>query len=175
MNRRDVLNRMLVGALGGASIGVSGCGTIFHQERIHQPHSRDIDWRIAALDGLGLALFFVPGVVAFAVDFYTGAIYLPPRGYAATDPPGDTGSPVALASHEGLRRHEVDPSDLNPETIERVVAEEVGKPVSLNESSVRVSELSDLQQFDSQVERHKKSDEFGMNIKQFFAKVINRP
>ena len=55
----------------------SGCGTIMHAERRNQPHSDQIDWKIAALDALGLLLFFVPGVVAFAVDFHTGAIYLP--------------------------------------------------------------------------------------------------
>src|SRR5687767_12449428 len=55
----------------------AGCGTILHTERCGQPHSRDLDWTIVALDGLGLLLFFVPGVVAFVVDFCTGAIYLP--------------------------------------------------------------------------------------------------
>ena len=46
---------------------------------VHQPHSRDLDWKMVACNGLGLAFFFVPGVIAFAVDFYTGAIYLPPH------------------------------------------------------------------------------------------------
>lgn len=32
---------------------------------------------VILLDGLGLLVFFLPGVVAFAVDFATGAIYLP--------------------------------------------------------------------------------------------------
>lgn len=66
---------------------MTGCGTMFHNERVGQPHSRDIDWKVAGLNGLGLALFFVPGVVAFAVDFYTGAIYLPPE-YPEMYPPG---------------------------------------------------------------------------------------
>lgn len=48
-----------------------------YPERRHQPRSHQIDWKVAALDGLGLLLFFVPGVIAFVVDFYTGAIYLP--------------------------------------------------------------------------------------------------
>jgi hypothetical protein len=46
------------------------------------PHSRDLDWSVVALDALGLILFFVPGVIAFVVDFATGAIYLPPSHYA---------------------------------------------------------------------------------------------
>jgi len=48
-----------------------------HSERCGRPHGGRIDWKVAALDGLGLILFFVPGVIAFVVDFSTGAIYLP--------------------------------------------------------------------------------------------------
>lgn len=77
MRRRD----FLLSSAGMSVVAVTtGCGAILHTERCGQPHSRDIDWKIAALDGLGLLLFFVPGVVAFAVDFYTGAIYLPLEG-----------------------------------------------------------------------------------------------
>src|SRR5262245_22527449 len=53
------------------------CGTLFYSERCGRPHGGRIDWKIAALDGLGLILFFIPGVIAFVVDFSTGAIYLP--------------------------------------------------------------------------------------------------
>jgi hypothetical protein len=60
---------------------VVGCGTILHPERRHQPPGGGLDWGIVALDTLGLLLFFIPGVIAFAVDFTTGAIYLPPNGY----------------------------------------------------------------------------------------------
>jgi hypothetical protein len=48
------------------------------------------------LDGLGLLCFFVPGVVAFAVDFWTGAIYLPygsVSGYPDYPPPADAPLP----------------------------------------------------------------------------------
>jgi hypothetical protein len=48
-----------------------------HNERCGRPHGGRIDWGVAALDGLGLLLFFIPGVIAFVVDFSTGAIYLP--------------------------------------------------------------------------------------------------
>ena len=56
----------------------SGCGTLLHSERQDQPHSDKLDPNILILDGLGLLLFVVPGLVAFGVDFYTGAVYLPP-------------------------------------------------------------------------------------------------
>ena len=37
-----------------------------------------IDPNAVVLDGIGLLFFVVPGLVAFAIDFATGAIYLPP-------------------------------------------------------------------------------------------------
>ena len=79
MRRRDFLRQGMVGSVVGVPGLLAGCGTLLHRERVNQPHSRDIDWSVAAYDGLGLILFFVPGVIAFAVDFYTGAIYLPPE------------------------------------------------------------------------------------------------
>ena len=53
-----------------------GCGTIMYPERKGQSLGK-IDPAVAILDGLGLLLFLVPGVIAFAVDFSNGTIYLP--------------------------------------------------------------------------------------------------
>jgi hypothetical protein len=53
-----------------------GCGTILYPERRGQ-RAGELDVGVALLDAVGLLIFFVPGVVAFAVDFSTGAIYLP--------------------------------------------------------------------------------------------------
>jgi hypothetical protein len=52
------------------------CGTILYPERRGQRGGR-IDPAVAVMDGIGLLLFLIPGVIAFAVDFGTGAIYLP--------------------------------------------------------------------------------------------------
>jgi hypothetical protein len=54
----------------------SGCGTIMYPERKGQP-AGNLDWKVVTLDGVGLLLFLVPGVIAFAVDFNNGSIYLP--------------------------------------------------------------------------------------------------
>lgn len=54
---------------------LSSCGVILHPERKGQRAGR-LDPAIVVLDAVGLLLFFVPGVVAFAVDFATGTIYL---------------------------------------------------------------------------------------------------
>ena len=58
-------------------LGATSCGTLIYPERRGQTAGR-IDVGIAVLDGIGLLAFLIPGVIAFAVDFSTGAIYLPP-------------------------------------------------------------------------------------------------
>jgi hypothetical protein len=61
---------------------VTACGTLLYPERRGQTKGQ-IDIGVAALDAIGLLFFFVPGVVAFGVDFITGAIYLPGGGMAS--------------------------------------------------------------------------------------------
>ncbi|WP_375057963.1 hypothetical protein [Zobellella sp. DQSA1] len=55
---------------------LAACGTIFYPERKGQISGR-IDPVVAIANGIGLLFFIVPGVVAFAVDFSNGTIYLP--------------------------------------------------------------------------------------------------
>jgi hypothetical protein len=57
-------------------INLSGCGTLLHPERKGQTGGR-IDPGVVILDGIGLLFFFIPGAIAFAVDFTYGTIYLP--------------------------------------------------------------------------------------------------
>jgi len=61
------------------------CGTILHPERKGQ-RSGEIDPKIAVFDAIGLLFFFIPGVVAFAVDFSNGTIYLPHGKRASLTP-----------------------------------------------------------------------------------------
>ncbi len=70
--RRELALALLV-ALGVES---SACGTLIYPERRGQRSGR-IDPGVAVMDGIGLLLFIIPGMVAFAIDFSTGAIYLP--------------------------------------------------------------------------------------------------
>lgn len=57
-------------------IALTACGTILYPERKGQIQGR-IDPMVLALDGLGLIFYLIPGVIAFAVDFSNGTIYLP--------------------------------------------------------------------------------------------------
>lgn len=52
------------------------CGTILYPERVGQTRGA-LDYKVVALDTIGLLLFVVPGAIAFAVDFYNGTIFLP--------------------------------------------------------------------------------------------------
>ncbi len=55
---------------------LAACGTVFYPERRGQI-SGEIDPGVAILNGIGLLFYVIPGLVAFAVDFATGAIYFP--------------------------------------------------------------------------------------------------
>ena len=56
---------------------LSACGSIFFPDRRGQIDGK-IDPMIAVLDAVGLLFYVIPGLIAFGVDFATGAIYLPP-------------------------------------------------------------------------------------------------
>ena len=60
---------------------LSACGSVFYPERRGQI-SGDIDPGVAILNGIGLLFYVIPGVIAFAIDFTTGAIYLPDERYS---------------------------------------------------------------------------------------------
>lgn len=47
-------------------------------QRQHASHSTRLDPNVLILDGAGLLFFVLPGLVSFGIDFYTGAVYLPP-------------------------------------------------------------------------------------------------
>ena len=55
----------------------SGCGTLMFEER-HGQDSGKLDPNVIVMDGIGLFFFIIPGLLAYAVDLSTGAIYLPP-------------------------------------------------------------------------------------------------
>jgi hypothetical protein len=58
-------------------VQLTGCGSILYPERKGQ-NSGKIDVGVAILDGIGVLFFVIPGIIAFAVDFYNGTIYLSP-------------------------------------------------------------------------------------------------
>lgn len=119
----SVTRRQYLCLLATMPLSVTACGTILYPERKGQPSGK-LDPRVVALDAIGLLFFFVPGVVAFAVDFATGTIYLPSESY------GQVGSPDA----ERLVEVTCPRDHLTPERIEQVATEHAGRPVRLEEA-----------------------------------------
>ena len=143
VSSRFLLRRqfLLVGTGFCASSILTGCGTVFHPERRGQP-AGSLDWKIVGLNALGLILFVIPGIIAFAVDFHTGAIYLPPGG-------------VGLSSRNNrplVVRH-VPREKISREQIEAVVSSHAGRPIDLAGSNYSSQPLGSIDDFWQKVHR----------------------
>ena len=128
----------------------TSCGTLIYPERRGQPRGV-IDPGVLLLDAVGLIFFVVPGLVAFVVDFSTGAIYLPPPAYG---PPQSDG-PLSQnrLQRKDLVKVQVAKDELTQAKIEQVVSLRTGQPVALNPGQFRAAEISDLDEFGDQAAR----------------------
>jgi hypothetical protein len=122
-------------------------------------------------------------VIAFAIDFYSGAIYLPPEGHAAypvggpTPKTSESAPPVAngrstdnefdrpMTAWEPIA---VPRSELGPARIDALVSERLGRSFSVLESPTRVSRLPGIAAFSAQCHRHLRDANFGRSAKAFF-------
>ncbi len=81
-----VKSRVIGGALIVALLTqLSACGSIFFPDRRGQIEGK-IDPVVAGLDAIGLLFYVIPGLIAFGIDFATGAIYFPEGQSAQIDP-----------------------------------------------------------------------------------------
>jgi hypothetical protein len=103
------------------------CGTILHPERKGQTSGR-IDPAIAVLDAVGLLFFIIPGVIAFAVDFSNGTIYLP-------------GTSTSSLDIENIKQVRFDPADKSMANIEGIIQRETGYDLAAYRDSIQISEL----------------------------------
>ncbi|WP_425531232.1 hypothetical protein [Chromohalobacter sarecensis] len=101
---------------------LAGCGTVFYPERKGQPSGR-VDPAVAIADGVGLLFYIIPGVIAYAIDFSNGTIYLPSRDTAQVD-----------------TLHFKD--ELDTQTLESVLAERTGESVPLDDELVRIERVA---------------------------------
>ncbi|WP_341707059.1 polyribonucleotide nucleotidyltransferase [Halopseudomonas sp.] len=109
MNSR--LKSLSAAILCGALITqLSACGTIFYPERRGQI-SGQIDPGVAILNGIGLLFFVIPGLIAFGIDFTTGAIYLPGGKYSVAperlQQAVDADGQVNTAALQQILKHEL--------------------------------------------------------------------
>lgn len=112
LNRREVLKKL--GTVVPA-FGLGSCGTILYPERRGRVSGR-IDPAVVVMDGMLCLLFILPGVIAFAVDFGSGAIY--------------------TGGHAGLEKHGVEGG--HEEDYDAVLARVAGHGLRLGDARLRV-------------------------------------
>lgn len=115
------------------------CGTILYPERRGSTGGR-VDPLVVGLDAIGLIFFLVPGVIAFAVDFTTGAIYM--SGGRASVDDGSLNSDVVTIK--------VAPEELTAEKIQAIIKQQKGFDVDMkgqNLSAVQVKDIETAKSF----------------------------
>ena len=113
-------------------VQLTGCGTIMYPERKGQKSGK-IDTQVAILDGLGLFFFFIPGVIAFAVDFSNGTIYLP-------------NSSKSSFSEQDMKQVKFNPKNYTDDRLEAIIEKEIGQDIEINEKGVEVLELGSIEE-----------------------------
>lgn len=135
------------------SLQLVSCGTLIYPERRGQTSGR-IDVGIAILDGIGVLLFIIPGLIAFAVDFATGAIYLPGGKRAGT----------ISSEAEDIVVIRVNPHELNRKNIEDIVSRHTGYRVRLDQENLKVLELEGTANIETELSKLINSGEFSDRI-----------
>jgi hypothetical protein len=116
--------RRTLACLVGLAFLASSCGTVLYPDR-HGRRGGRVDPVVLLLDGAFLLLFIIPGLVAFAIDFYTGAVYMPASGERDKSLFG------------------VAPSELDAARIEALVRAHTGVPVRLDDPRLVRLRLAD--------------------------------
>jgi hypothetical protein len=116
---------------------VTSCGTLLYPERRGQ-ETGHLDVGIVLLDGIGLLFFLIPGIVAYAVDLSTGAIYLPPGEAKAVPPTLDP---------EEMTVVRMDPERMDRQSIERAIEERLSRDIDLDSGDLQVYEIDENGRF----------------------------
>ena len=137
MTRRFAL---LTSALSLPLLSGQGCGYILYPERRGRTSGR-VDAGVVVMDALWLLLFLIPGIVAFVVDFSSGAIYL--GGHARNDhaPEGQRMIVLEAGPHPSRAR------------IEAVVGVHLGRRISLDDPRVQSRRLASHQEIQPSLAR----------------------
>ncbi len=111
------------------AVQLVSCGTLLYPERDGQK-TGTLDLTVVLLDGVGLLFGIIPGVIAFAVDLHTGAIYLPP-GH-----PRSKKDSIIQADEDKLYVLKIDPNGLNMTALLDILTEETGIPVRMDDPNL---------------------------------------
>lgn len=127
-------SRVIAGVLAAALLSqVAACGTLFYPDRRGQIEGQ-IDPVIAGLNAIGILFYVIPGLIAFAIDFTTGAIYLPDGKY--------TLAPEDLQDAIGAD------GDIDKAKLKAIIQRETGQSLPLDNPDLRW-QRGDLQQLAS--------------------------
>lgn len=111
-------------------VQLTGCGTLMYPERKGQKSGK-IDAGVAVLDGIGLLLFIIPGIIAFAIDFNNGTIYLPGTSRASVD-------------LENIKEVKFDPKHSTMAGIERMIQEQTGHSIKFDQPNMEIVKLKSI-------------------------------
>ncbi len=109
------------------AVQLIGCGTILYPERKGQ-RSGHVDVGVALLDGIGLFFFLIPGIIAYAVDFSNGTIYLP-------------GTSMSSIDMKNIKQVKFDPKHSSIASIEKLIKDETGYIVKLEQPNTKITQL----------------------------------
>ncbi|MGH2293547.1 polyribonucleotide nucleotidyltransferase [Pseudomonas capeferrum] len=110
--------------IGGALIvtlltQLTACGTLFYPDRRGQTDGK-IDPVVAAMDAIGILFYVIPGLIAFGIDFATGAIYYP-------------GGRTAQVAPEKLREALSPDGKVDNLKLQAILESELGQRLPLND------------------------------------------
>jgi len=91
-----------------------------------------LDVGVTVLDAIGLLFFIIPGVIAFAVDFSNGTIYLPEHRV------------MTSMNIKDYRQVKFDPKHTSMASLERIIKDQTGCVVKLDQDNIKISKLRSL-------------------------------
>lgn len=127
-------------------IQLTACGYFLYPERRGQGPMGRIDPAVAILDGLGLLVFIVPGVIAFAVDITNGTLYFPSGHHFS---PSTSTGPITMI--------QVNPGELDMDTIREIVKKRTGVSITADLRKVEIYELDRFEDIEAKLDEIGKS------------------
>lgn len=129
MNSKTLTKAVAMGLSLTMVLELTACGTIFYPER-KGTKSGSIDPIVAVADAIGLLFFFIPGVVAFAVDFSNGTIYTSHGRHSSLTP-----DELKMIKHDGK---------INVEAFNRVISEKLGQAIDVQANNVQMKKFGSM-------------------------------
>jgi hypothetical protein len=128
---KTLVNTLRMFVCAAFTMQLMGCGTLMYPERRGQ-RGGSLDAGVAVLDGIGLLFGIIPGVIAFAVDFSNGTIYLPGRSH------------LGSLDLKNIKEVKFDPNHTSLASIERIIKDETGCEVRFNQDNIKLSKLKSV-------------------------------